>query len=285
MSLSSRERMDVEIELYSTQYDFVNCDERFTAMLGGIGSGKSLAGSVKANRFAKPKTVGLVIAPSYRMLQDATIRTFREINEACIEQYNKSDQIITLKNGAEILFRSADEPDRLRGPNANWAWIDEAGLCQPGTWDIVIGRLRADGGAGPCWITSTPKGRNWLYQKKDQMKVFHAPTINNPYLSQEFIESLLTSYTGEFLKQEVYGEFARFEECLSDVRYICSYQTGMQEFKRWALAAMKAPIRGYSAWVLMAMNAGTCMKFRSGKESEVIKQAFSYNANQMRLRR
>lgn len=201
----------MEIELYKTQFQFVNCADRFTAMLGGIGSGKTLAGSVKALNYAKSKTLGLVVAPSYRMLQDATIRTFREVNDEVIKDYNKSDMIITFKNGAEILFRSADEPDRLRGPNANWAWIDEAGLCQAGTWDIVIGRLRADGQAGPCWITTTPKGRNWLYQKRNQMTVFHSATTQNPYLSKEFVQSLLDSYTGEFLQQEVYGEFARFE--------------------------------------------------------------------------
>jgi len=201
----------MEIELYKTQFRFVNCADRFTAMLGGIGSGKTLAGSVKSLNYAKYKTLGIVIAPTYRMLQDATIRTFREVNEEVIKDYNKSEMICRLKNGAEILFRSADEPDRLRGPNANWAWIDEAGLCPAGTWDIVIGRLRADGQAGPCFITTTPKGRNWLYQKKEQMTVFHSATTDNPYLAKEFVQSLLDSYSGEFLAQEVYGEFARFE--------------------------------------------------------------------------
>lgn len=277
--------MDVEIELYKTQYEFVSCKDRFTAMLGGIGSGKSLAGSVKANIYALPKTVGLVIAPSYRMLQDATIRTFREVNDRWIAQYNKSDQIITLTNGAEILFRSADEPDRLRGPNAHWAWIDEAGLCQSGTWDIVIGRLRADGGAGPCWITSTPKGRNWLYQKKDQMKVFHAPTIDNPYLSKEFVDSLLTSYTGEFLKQEVYGEFARFEGIVYPMfdQAVHIKRRNTSEFTRWALACdegytnpaviLLVGIDGDERWHVVDE-----YHERGKLESEVVKQALAYQS-------
>ena len=201
----------MEIELYKTQFDFVNCRDRFTAMLGGIGSGKTLAGSVKAIKHATPKTLGLVVAPTYRMLQDATIRTFRQICDELIAVYNKTDHSVVLKNGAEVLFRSADEPDKLRGPNINWAWIDEAGLCQSGTWEIVIGRLRADGLAGPCWLTTTPKGRNWLFEKHKQMTVFHAATTENPYLAPEFVQSLLDSYTGEFLKQEVYGDFAQFE--------------------------------------------------------------------------
>ena len=201
----------MEIELYKTQFDFVNCDDRFTAMLGGVGSGKTLAGSVKSIRYAKPKTLGLVVAPTYRMLQDATIRTYRKINEELIAKYNKTDSDIILKNGAEILFRSSDDPDKLRGPNINWAWMDEAGLSKKGTWEIVIGRLRADGEAGRCWVTTTPKGKNWLYDMHKQMTVFKSATTENPYLSKEFIQSLLDNYTGEFLRQEVYGEFARFE--------------------------------------------------------------------------
>lgn len=201
----------MEIELYKTQYDFVVCEDRFTAMLGGVGSGKTLAGSVKSLKYAVPKTLGLVTAPTYRMMQDATIRTFRQVNDELIANYNKSDSEIRLKNGAEILFRSADDPDRLRGPNIHWAWIDEAGLCRSETWDIVIGRLRADGKAGSCWITTTPKGKNWLYEKHNQMTVFKAATTENPYLAKEFVDSLINSYSGEFLRQEVYGEFARFE--------------------------------------------------------------------------
>lgn len=275
----------MEIELYNTQYDFVNCQDRFTAMLGGIGSGKTLAGSVKSILHANPKTVGLVIAPSYRMLQDATIRTFRDVNEELITSYSKSDQIITFKNGAEILFRSADEPDRLRGPNAHWAWIDEAGLCQAGTWDIVIGRLRADGSAGPCWITSTPKGRNWLYKKRDVMKVFYAPTISNPYLSKEFVASLLSSYSGEFLKQEVYGEFARFEGMIYPM-----FDAGMHikrrqasEFTRWALACdegytnpaviLLVGIDGDERWHVVDE-----YHERGKLESEVVKQALAYQS-------
>lgn len=201
----------MEIELYKTQFDFVNCNDRFTAMLGGVGSGKTLAGSVKSIRYTLPKTLGLVVAPTYRMLQDATIRTYRKINEELIASYNKTDSDIILKNGAEILFRSSDDPDKLRGPNINWAWMDEAGLSKKGTWEIVIGRLRADGQAGPCWVTTTPKGKNWLYDMHKQMTVFKSATTQNPYLSKEFVKSLLDSYTGEFLRQEVYGEFARFE--------------------------------------------------------------------------
>ncbi len=202
----------MKVELYGRQYDFVTSEERFTAMMGGIGSGKTLAGCVKSILHAKEGTLGLVVAPTFRMLQDATIRTFLDINHDLVRNFNKSDMIITLKNGAEILFRSGDNPEHLRGPNLHWAWIDEGALAHPMTWDIVIGRLRADGTAGPCWVTTTPKGRaNWVYEATKQMAVFNVTTLENPYASEEWKQSLLTRYTGQFLRQEIYGEFVSFD--------------------------------------------------------------------------
>lgn len=145
------------------------------------------------------------------MLRDATLRTFQEVAEGAIDTFNKAEMTMRIKGGGEILFRSADNPDRLRGPNLNWAHIDEGAMCPPGTWEVVIGRLRADGKAGPAWITTTPNGRNWLYQRRDQFTLFRARTADNPYLSPDFVRSLEQSYTGEFARQELDGEFVSME--------------------------------------------------------------------------
>jgi PBSX family phage terminase large subunit len=200
--------MDRKIELSSTQMQFLKCEDRFTAFIGGIGSGKTFAGCVKDLVHAKqPKTLGLVVAPTYPMLRDATLRTFIDIAGDAIENLNKSEMTVKIVGGGEILFRSADNPDRLRGPNLHWAHIDEGALCPGKTFDVVIGRLRADGQAGPMWITTTPNGRNWLYQRREEMRVFKSRTKDNPYLAAEFVESLERAYTGEFAKQELEGEF------------------------------------------------------------------------------
>ena len=211
MSLS-RER---QIELYGTQYDFVTCTDRFTAFVAGIGSGKTFGGAVKGCSLALPGTLGLVAAPTYPMLRDATLRAYQEILGNTMELH-KGEMLGKLANGAEILFRSADNPDRLRGPNLHWAHLDEGALCPPGTWEVIIGRLRADGGAGPCFVTSTPKGRNWLYKHAGEMRIFRAHTRDNPYLSREFVDSLEASYTGKFAAQELAGEFVAFEGLVYD---------------------------------------------------------------------
>jgi len=205
----------MEYELYDTQYQFVTCGERFTAFIAGIGSGKTFGGAVKGASLAKKGTLGLVVAPTYPMLRDATVRAYQELLGEAMD-LNKGEMLGTLANGAEIMFRSADQPDRLRGPNVHWAHIDEGALCPPGTWEVIIGRLRADGGAGPCFVTSTPKGRNWLYERVGDMRVFRAHTRDNPYLSPEFVGSLESNYTGKFAAQELGGEFVAFEGLVYD---------------------------------------------------------------------
>lgn len=213
---------EIDLSLHPAQYDFVSCPERFLAFTGGIGSGKSYAGAVLAltemARLGIPH-LAMVVAPTYPMLRDATLRTLTDVlaRVGVVARLNKSDMTLHAPNGVEILLRSADNPDRLRGPNIAWVWLDEAALCPPQTWDILIGRLRyttPDGTArsGRLWITSTPRGRNWLYRKADQMSVFRATTRDNEkHLDPDFIAALEAAYTGDFARQELYGEFVAFE--------------------------------------------------------------------------
>jgi PBSX family phage terminase large subunit len=200
------------IELYNVQDDFVNCRDRFTAMIGGIGSGKSYAGSVKAFiRASERKTLGMITAPTYPMLRDATLRTFMDITDGFVRTFHKAEMTAVMVNGSEILFRSADNPDRLRGPNLNWWFGDEAALYSKDVWPVMIGRLRADGRAGDAWLATTPKGRNWLYERQREITTFKARTRANPYLDTEFIRSLEASYSGKFAQQELEGEFVTYE--------------------------------------------------------------------------
>lgn len=231
--------MDKQIELSPVQIAFLKCEERFTAFIGGIGSGKTYAGCVKDLYSARlPKTLGLVVAPTYPMLRDATLRTFLDIAGDAVEHFNKSEMIAKVRGGGEILFRSADDPNKLRGPNIHFAHIDEGAMCTPGTWEIIIGRLRADGQAGPCWITTTPNGRNWLYNRRSEMRLFHAKTKDNPYLAREFVESLERAYSGEFARQELEGEFVSLEGLVYPQFKPETHVTERDpaEFYEWALA-------------------------------------------------
>jgi PBSX family phage terminase large subunit len=204
--------LKIPIELYPKQFDFFDCQDKRKAFIGGIGSGKTNVGALNALCQASVKnSYGMIIAPTYGMLKDSSLVTFREIAGKSIKRFNKADMIIEIKGGGTILCRSADNPERLRGPNLDWVWIDEAGLCPAMTYDISLGRLRRGGKMGKISITTTPKGRNWVYQHINEMTVFRATTMDNPFLSQEFIDILLESYSDKFAQQELFGEFVTFE--------------------------------------------------------------------------
>lgn len=203
---------EFDLSRYPIQDAFVFCSDRFTAFIAGIRAGKTFAGTVKAIMQAtKRGGLGMVVSPTYPMARDIAVRMFRDLAGEALIDFNKTEMRAVMANGAEVLFRSADNPENLRGLGLTWAWIDEAALCPKETWDIVIGRLSEGGSAGPCWITTTPKGRNWVYERSTAMTVFRAKTEDNPYLDPEFVASLRAAYVGKFAQQELDAEFVGFE--------------------------------------------------------------------------
>ena len=198
------------------QMEFWEHDARFRAFVGGVGSGKTRAGVVEVLRMPSGSR-GTVVAPTYRMLQDATIHTFLEITEECgiLKDFKKSDMVATLHNETELLFRSCDDPDKLRGPNLGWFWLDEAAMMPQMVWDLMIGRLRL--GPGRAWVTTTPRGKNWLWKlfvrdARDNYHLTQCTSKTNTFLPSYFIESLEEKYSGYWLKQELEGAFVEFVE-------------------------------------------------------------------------
>lgn len=209
------------VALFPRQMRFVQDERRFPGYVGGIGSGKSFAGGVKAlARFDKPG-LGGVFAPSYPMLRDATQRTlFMLLDDVGIpyEHYKGENRLTIPSSGHEVIFRSLDNPDSVRGPNLEWAWIDEASLVSKEASNIVNGRVRV-GDAPQVWKTFTPKGRNWCWEEYERdatgdesdplHPLYRVKTTENPELPDDFAHTL--GYTGRFAEQEIGGEFVAFE--------------------------------------------------------------------------
>lgn len=187
---------------------------RASAYVGGIGSGKTWAGAARIGPWLQAKTLGMVTAPTYRMLRDATLRTFLELwGDICT--LNKTDMVATFPSGAEVLFRTTDDPQHLRGPNLWWWWGDEAALYSRETWPIMLGRLRGSEDAA-AWLTTTPRGRNWLYSEFVQhpqpgREIIRCQTRDNPYLPASYVDDVYRSYSGQYADQELAGEFVSWE--------------------------------------------------------------------------
>lgn len=198
------------------QNQFWNSNVRHKAFVGGIGSGKTLAGVVEIVR-QPAGTMGAVLAPTYPMLRDATQRTFFEHYQPWVLDHSKADNTTLLRNGTFIFWRSADEPNRLRGPNLNWFWLDEADYMDAGIWDVMLGRIRRPP-VQRAWVTTSPdglSGKGWVRHKiAEKVKrgakdyaLIRARTMDNYHLPVEYVESLRQSYTSEYARQELEGEF------------------------------------------------------------------------------
>ena len=154
------------------------------------------------------------------MLRDAAWRAVKAIAEELgyLASDNKSEMRIVLGNGAEILGRSADEPDRLRGPNLSGVWMDEAGLMSESILNIMLGRLREGGELGWLSATFTPNGkRHWTYREfalADDAQLFHCRTADNPFAPEGFVDSLKHRYSrhsAQFARQELEGLFVEID--------------------------------------------------------------------------
>lgn len=201
--------MKKAITLHPKQYDFFTCPDRVAAYIGGIRSGKTYAGVLWAiEQASNPGAVVLIVAPTYPMLRDIDwVEAMKFIGDHAI--IAKAEMAMDIPGGGRLMFRSADSPDRIRGISANAALIDEAGYCPADTFDIVMGRL--SGEPGLLRIVTTPRGRNWLYSRQDEMTIFRSTTFDNTALPSEFIKMVKGAYTGNFARQELYGEFVAFE--------------------------------------------------------------------------
>lgn len=216
--------LNVSIDLFPKQADFVSCEAQRVALIAGVGSGKTRGGAVKAFlKAAKcPKSHGMVAAPNYPMLRRSTLQEILNVfSEGFIVNYNKQDKEIHCANGSLIFLGSCDDPDSLRGPTLTWYWLDEAAIAPYESFDILEGRLRQTGKTidgvewtRQGWITTTPKGYNWVYQEfaakeRDNFKRFHCSARENIFLPPDYIKRLEETYSHdpEFALQEIEGQF------------------------------------------------------------------------------
>jgi hypothetical protein len=194
---------------------------RFKGFSGPIGSGKSQALCQEAIRlsYVNQGRLGLLGAPTYPMLRDATQAALLEIlqkNDIPYE-HNKAENMLVFKDtGSRILFRPVDEFERLRGTNLAWFGLDELTYTQHEAWLRLEGRLRDPKATQLCgFAVWTPKGFDWVYRKfvADPVEgygtVLAKPFENRHLLDKvkDFYGRLKDSYDEQFYQQEVLGSY------------------------------------------------------------------------------
>jgi len=204
-----------------SQLHFHRSAARFKGFSGPIGSGKSqaLCQEVIKLSYINAGRVGLLGAPTYPMLRDATLATLFDILESnsIPYEYTKGDNVLTMTDSqSRILCRSVDEFERLRGTNLAWFALDELTYTPEAAWLVLEGRLRDPKATHLCGLAVwTPKGYDWVYRKfVDQPRRNYDTTVAKPFENRylleqipDFYDLLKSSYDEAFFQQEVLGKY------------------------------------------------------------------------------
>lgn len=187
-------------------------DWRVWLQLGGRGSGKTRAGAEELRRQVEEcgRRYVHLIGPTAADVRDVMVEGESGILAVSPPWnrplYEPSKRRLTWPNGAHALLFSADEPERLRGPQCEWIWADEpcAWRYVQQAWDMLMFGLRL-GDDPRCIVTTTPKSLPWLKDLIAQATTVTTRSTtydNRANLAPAFFDDIVARYEGSQLGRQ-----------------------------------------------------------------------------------
>src|SRR6516165_2657641 len=188
---------------------------RVWLLVAGRGFGKTRCGAewvraeVKAGR-RRIALVGPTAADARNVMVEGSsgILAISPVPERPL--YEPSKRRLTWPNGAIATTYSADEPERLRGPQHDAAWCDELGAWRyPEAWDMLMFGMRL--GADPrTVVTTTPRPAKLIRDLvRDPICAVTRGSSheNRANLAPAFFDQIIRKYEGTRLgRQELQAE-------------------------------------------------------------------------------
>lgn len=193
------------------------------AYVAGRGSGKTRAGSEWIREKVRSGAGRIaLIAPTSGDARDVMVEGNSGLMSVCWEKdrdhrgalvgrpvYEPSKRRVTWANGAMATTFSADEPDRLRGPQHDAGWADELAAWRYGqeAWDMFQFGLRL-GQHPQAMVTTTPRPIPLVRQILADAVVTRGSTFDNrANLAPSYLQKILARFEGTRLgRQELYAE-------------------------------------------------------------------------------
>lgn len=191
---------------------------RIWLILAGRGWGKTRTGAEDIAAYVlwnEGVRVG-VIAPTFSDARDVCVEgesgLLGVLPSACVAAWHRSTGDLKLFNGSHIKLYSADQPERLRGPQHHRVWCDELGAWPSrDAFDQMLFGLRL-GDDPRVIVTTTPRNteimRELVARAGRDVYLTRGSTFDNEkHLAASVLEQLKARYEGTRLgRQELEAE-------------------------------------------------------------------------------
>ena len=224
--------MQINVRATKPQAEFFNLDCKFPAFIGGFGVGKSETMCNSALLDSLEGGADSLIAmyePTYDLVRLILAPRMQDkLHEWGVRfSYNKSENIIYTSNGqmGDFILRTLDNPQRIVGYESFRAKIDELDTLKPDhasdAWNKIIARNRqrpttyqahSNKPINTVSIFSTPEGFRFAYERWEKNRstdyqMIQAHTESNPFLPEDYIQSLRDTYPPQLLEAYLEGKF------------------------------------------------------------------------------
>ena len=204
--------------------------KRIICIAAGIQSGKTTTGALWVMTKAAAAKRGdnvIICAPTYKILQQATLPKFLEVFKH-YGRYHKIESKFELKNGVTAYIRSLTDPNALEGiTDVEAIWLDEGGLISRYAWENVEGRSAFR--QAPIFISTTPYALNWLFRmwedwkagKRDEVEFVQFTSKDNPYFPDAEFDRQKRLLDSRRFQMKYMGEFGKMEGLVYENLNLC----------------------------------------------------------------
>lgn len=195
-------------------------DWRVWLIRAGRGFGKTRAGAEWVSQMARDvpgariALVGATIEDARRVMVEGPAGLLALGREGETLDWRATAGELVFGSGARALVYSAEAPEKLRGPEHDFAWADELAKWSAGTadatWDNLMMGMRR-GEKPRVVVTTTPRPvklmRRVMAIPRPALHETRGRTRDNIHLPRSFVEAMVAEYAGTRLgRQELDGE-------------------------------------------------------------------------------
>lgn len=206
----------MDVRLWRGQYELMTSESMFTFLICGRGYGKSFVVAHKIFQEALAGRPCIVVSPTFKQL---TFSIFGELR-SLLRQVPSEWSFDSTTNSFEIcgtmvygFTASNGNYEKMRGISAATLFLDEAREYEKIVMDTALPCLRGFG-KPKIFVTTSPKGMNWLgveirrrqREKDPDFRLITGTSYENRSLDPSFFTMMERNLTGDFLRQELFGE-------------------------------------------------------------------------------